>query len=541
MSNWEDFAAIASIALLTAIWSEKNTNTSPIAACVAFYLACFYTIRMTVHFTTGMICLAIAGISLLGVLLLLFATDRRLLSGEQRALRGNLTILLVFHFALYCLQIRELVPAEVAALCYTLVAGCVRYNVTAACCTAIAEAAAVEKEVAFYEVVDDTVDAYEEVRAVIEQNEEGEEEAEEEEVGAYDAADGDASSPRASEEEILTPSSVQKEVDMFQILHQRAADSGIKRTRTCSVEVGSENNENSESQSRRQLLRYVFHEMRAPLNAISMAVELLTNQYKTGATPKSRKADLETLQMIEESTLTMERTLKDSMTLQKIEEGLLVPQLKIFSIYDMCDDINDALSQVLKSSSVAFRYEVQDSVPPQVVGDHFRVRHVVAHVVSNAIKYSQPGSAVTMTVHITEGGVPLGSQSGESGVAEDAEDTEVGRSSESSVGLMREASYLESGQQMQVIFCVTDRGVGMSAELQQSDIFKPFSMLKTEDLRASRGSGLGLAICKKIMAFLRGSISYTSIPNQGTTFQVRPAPESYFQFAFSRLRYYLIA
>lgn len=34
--------------------------------------------------------------------------------------------------------------------------------------------------------------------------------------------------------------------------------------------------------------------------------------------------------MIEEASLTMERTLKDSMTLQRIEEGLLVPQVKIF-------------------------------------------------------------------------------------------------------------------------------------------------------------------------------------------------------------------
>jgi signal transduction histidine kinase len=201
------------------------------------------------------------------------------------------------------------------------------------------------------------------------------------------------------------------------------------------------------------------------------------------------------------------------MTLQKIEEGLLVPQLKIFSVYDMCDDINDALSQVLKSSSVAFRYEVQDSVPLQVVGDHFRVRHVVAHVLSNAIKYSQPGSVVTMAVHMADSGAPAGFQANGSDTVEDVEGP---RSSESSVRLMR-----EGGNQMQVVFCVTDRGVGMSAELQQSDIFKPFSMLKTEDLRAARGSGLGLAICKKIMEFLRGSISYISIPNEGTTFQVR--------------------
>jgi signal transduction histidine kinase len=62
-----------------------------------------------------------------------------------------------------------------------------------------------------------------------------------------------------------------------------------------------------------------------------------------------------------------------------------------------------------------------------------------------------------------------------------------------------------------VVLEVSDTGVGIPEGL---NIFEPFTTTKEV------GTGLGLAIVQQIVAAHQGTISYTSTPNQGTTFTV---------------------
>jgi signal transduction histidine kinase len=486
----DEVTGVLSLAVLC-LFSRHPKNWF-ISSAAVVYASSFYVIRTSGRHSFGedALCVRTSALAVIAVAFLFVTTDKRGLTTEQLGVSGHLLGLLVFHFALFRLQSSAIVPEEVATLCYSLVAGWVRYNVTVLSCggddTAVILATARPCD-------DSTVPIRQRPKLpplVIDEPQEDHEE-DEEDTEVHELA--------------TARSSVHKELNKFQLVHRADESELFKHMHSESVDMF----EGREASSRRKLLRYVFHEMRAPLNAISMAVELLTNQYKTGATPKSRKADLETLQMIEEASLTMERTLKDSMTLQRIEEGLLVPQVKIFSVHEMCDDIHDALMLVLRSSSVRFAYSVDPAVPVQLVGDHFRLRHVVAHVVSNGIKYSRPGDVVRMRV-------TLGPRTQAFSCDED-EGGGVGHEVEGADG---ERISLTVKASENVVFSISDQGVGMSAELQASDIFKPFSTLKTDELKNFRGSGLGLAICKKIMHFLQGAISYNSVPNEGTTFTV---------------------
>src|SRR5436309_15990587 len=56
---------------------------------------------------------------------------------------------------------------------------------------------------------------------------------------------------------------------------------------------------------------------------------------------------------------------------------------------------------------------------------------------------------------------------------------------------------------------VSDTGVGIPAGV---DIFEPFTTTKPQ------GSGLGLTIVRQIVAAHRGTLTYHSVPGQGTTF-----------------------
>ena len=269
------------------------------------------------------------------------------------------TVLLVFHYTLYMLQVSHLIPTEVTSLCYALVAGCVRYHISVLAAGPLprkymhpedgslshyihpedgSSSQYIHPEVGslslsdddtadYIDIInsnsDDAGDGSSVVKVVVATIDCSTDMPGNEQNTVEFSRENEYSNENQSESKALS-SSLTKEVDRFQLRNRL-------RSLGTSLDFTEEKHQR-EAVSRRQLLRYVFHEMRAPLNAISMAVELLTNHYKSGATPKSRNTDLETLQLIEEASLTMERTLKDAMTLQKIEEGVLVPQVKIFSV-----------------------------------------------------------------------------------------------------------------------------------------------------------------------------------------------------------------
>lgn len=74
-----------------------------------------------------------------------------------------------------------------------------------------------------------------------------------------------------------------------------------------------------------------------------------------------------------------------------------------------------------------------------------------------------------------------------------------------------------------VLFTCRDEGMGIEPEAQQR-IFEKF--YQADRSRAREGNGLGLAIVQRILTLCGGSIDFTSEPGKGTTFRVMlPAPE----------------
>lgn len=69
----------------------------------------------------------------------------------------------------------------------------------------------------------------------------------------------------------------------------------------------------------------------------------------------------------------------------------------------------------------------------------------------------------------------------------------------------------------QVVFSVTDRGPGMSQDVQRH-IFDKF--YQGDRSRRQEGSGLGLPLAKRVVELCGGTISVESRPGQGSTFTV---------------------
>jgi hypothetical protein len=86
-------------------------------------------------------------------------------------------------------------------------------------------------------------------------------------------------------------------------------------------------------ESKLMFLRYVFHEVRVPLNSLSLGLQLLHDS--TTIVP----SDMETINMMQEAAHFMTETLNDVLSLQKIEQGMFELEIKPFSPVQMVHSV----------------------------------------------------------------------------------------------------------------------------------------------------------------------------------------------------------
>lgn len=122
------------------------------------------------------------------------------------------------------------------------------------------------------------------------------------------------------------------------------------------------------------------------------------------------------------------------------------------------------------------------------MGDSDRVRQVLANLIGNAVKFTKPGGAVTLTCAVVDDPPPVNS--------------------------------LTSGERY-VAFYVSDTGVGIPAGERES-IFEAFVQSESGNrspyTREQTGTGLGLAISRQLANQMSGEITVESELGVGSTF-----------------------
>ncbi|MCW1912600.1 ATP-binding protein [Luteolibacter sp. GHJ8] len=211
----------------------------------------------------------------------------------------------------------------------------------------------------------------------------------------------------------------------------------------------------------------VSHEFRTPLGVIMSAVELLRNYFDR--LDEERRSEL--FEDIHQATRRMGDLMEQVLVLGRADAGKLGFSPVPTDLAALCRKLKDeALSA--SGSKCPVTLSIEDDLSEAEV-DEPLLRHIFSNLLSNAAKYSAPGSPVEFEVK-------------------------------------REGPEL--------FFRVADRGIGIPKK-DQARLFEAFH--RATNVGEIPGSGLGLLIAKRCIELHGGSIDFVSAEGEGTSVNVR--------------------
>jgi len=235
---------------------------------------------------------------------------------------------------------------------------------------------------------------------------------------------------------------------------------GIERARTLEEATRAEAARQSEV-LKSALLDALAHDFKTPLTSIKAAVTSLLGQ-------PHPDADRELMTIINEEADRLNRLVAEVLEMVRIEAGKLHLEKRPQDVSEIVDSTLAELKSVLHDRAVDIR--IQDALPAADADFDF-VQQVLRQLLDNALKYSPPGSPLTISARAGDG---------------------------------------------RVVVSVADRGSGID-EREQLRIFDKFFRAREHRFRVP-GTGMGLAIAKGIVEAHGGKIWVTSEPGQGSVF-----------------------
>jgi signal transduction histidine kinase/CheY-like chemotaxis protein/HPt (histidine-containing phosphotransfer) domain-containing protein len=227
----------------------------------------------------------------------------------------------------------------------------------------------------------------------------------------------------------------------------------------------------SATEAKNQFLANMSHEIRTPLSGIYNAFYLLET---TSLTAEQK----EYLEIGQSSVEALSAIVDDVLSLTKIESGEI-------EIYEDPFNMEEELIRIMRmqkgfadEKAIQLSFDFDYQINFDCIGDYRKLNQVVAHLINNAIKYTEHGN-VTLKVDL-----------------------------------------IESVKNKVIIkLDIIDTGIGVDQN-QIKRLFDAFYQVDSSESRKQQGVGLGLPISNQLIQRLDGKLDIQSKPNQGSIFSI---------------------
>ena len=228
------------------------------------------------------------------------------------------------------------------------------------------------------------------------------------------------------------------------------------------------------NKAKTDFLSTMSHDIRTPMNAI---IGLTTIAEKNLGDTESVRENLRKITLASNHLLTL---INDILDISKVESGKLNLSPQTFSFVETVENLVNLSQPMIKEKNIDFNFRTGRMEKEYLYADQLRLNQIYINILSNAIKYTEPGGRVSVDV--------------------------------------REAESQEPGY-VRLTYRVSDTGIGMSPEFM-ANMYQPFSRQTDSRVNSIQGTGLGLAITKQMVDLMGGSIDCQSEQGKGTTFTV---------------------
>jgi len=228
-------------------------------------------------------------------------------------------------------------------------------------------------------------------------------------------------------------------------------------------------------EAKSRFLATISHEIRTPMNGLLGMISLLIET-------EMNDEQKEMLRVADVCGKTLLNVLNDILEFCKLEANRIILEKLEFNLETLIGDSIQILASEAEKKKLELVCDVDESVPPRIIGDSIRLRQILVNLLSNACKFSDNGDVI---VHAQ--------------------------------GKNIEKRDSEGRKLIEIEFKVSDEGIGISEEAKQR-ILSPFMQADISTSRKFGGTGLGLVICKHLAELMDGKLWFESKEGIGSTF-----------------------
>ncbi len=242
-----------------------------------------------------------------------------------------------------------------------------------------------------------------------------------------------------------------------------------------------------------EFLARMSHELRTPLTSILSWSSLLLEQISELLTVKQQ----EYLSLICSNGQHLLFTLNDLPDLARIEAGRMELNLATVDLAQLCQQT----FQIVKVQALAKQQRLSLELPvaiDRVIVDHQRTVQMLLNYLSAAVKFTKKGGAIALSTQLASG-LELATQS------------LLATNSQSFLNTTLESRFL--------VLSVSSTGIGMPLEKQYLLFHKFHQMDEAIDLH-DESTDLGLILTRQLAELHGGTVTFSSIPEVGSTFSI---------------------